>query len=271
MVVLAALGYLSQAVLAVIALLSIASGLYYLAELVEEYTVVTKRVISHTIKAIVVLQIVLAACEEVSVGVAGAGVVAHVLYARLLKTFPFCSFTSLQFLASAVALGVHQYLVFVFFTSTWFATDQVVGYFTLCVWLVPFALFVSLCANDNVLPTHADLQGADAGKYSHKRHGNLLGSYPPSPLSGLLFFSLSLLAIVLLLALLLLVLFPFQPAVVCFCCVQRCSSFSGRSGTRCCPRRAISSSSPPARNNAPLCSHHRVPSLLLRWAKVGLM
>lgn len=27
------------------------------------------------------------------------------------------------------------------------------GYFTLCLWIVPFALFVSLNANDNVLPT----------------------------------------------------------------------------------------------------------------------
>lgn len=30
---------------------------------------------------------------------------------------------------------------------------QVMAYFTLCLWLVPFALFVSLSANDNVLPT----------------------------------------------------------------------------------------------------------------------
>lgn len=27
------------------------------------------------------------------------------------------------------------------------------AYFTLCLWCVPFALFVSLSANDNVLPT----------------------------------------------------------------------------------------------------------------------
>lgn len=30
---------------------------------------------------------------------------------------------------------------------------QIASYFGICVWLVPFALFVSLSANDNVLPT----------------------------------------------------------------------------------------------------------------------
>lgn len=30
---------------------------------------------------------------------------------------------------------------------------MVASYFGLCVWLVPFALFVSLSAGDNVLPT----------------------------------------------------------------------------------------------------------------------
>jgi len=29
----------------------------------------------------------------------------------------------------------------------------VLAYFTICMWIVPFALFVSLSANDSVLPT----------------------------------------------------------------------------------------------------------------------
>ena len=31
------------------------------------------------------------------------------------------------------------------------------AYFTVCLWLVPFAFFVSLSANENVLPTTADM------------------------------------------------------------------------------------------------------------------
>ena len=33
---------------------------------------------------------------------------------------------------------------------------QVLAYFTVCLWLVPFAFFVSLSANENVLPTSVD-------------------------------------------------------------------------------------------------------------------
>jgi hypothetical protein len=33
---------------------------------------------------------------------------------------------------------------------------QVMAYFTICQWLVPFAFFVSLSANENVLPTLAE-------------------------------------------------------------------------------------------------------------------
>ena len=39
---------------------------------------------------------------------------------------------------------------------------QVVSYFTLCVWLIPFALFISLSANENTLPT--TLEQGTAGR-----------------------------------------------------------------------------------------------------------
>lgn len=46
---------------------------------------------------------------------------------------------------------------------------MVASYFGLCVWLVPFALFVSLSAGDNVLPTMGTepVRGSD-GKSKHQ-------------------------------------------------------------------------------------------------------
>lgn len=47
---------------------------------------------------------------------------------------------------------------------------EIASYFGLCVWLIPFALFVSLSASDNVLPTMGSegasisAAGADASK-----------------------------------------------------------------------------------------------------------
>ncbi|KAI5954523.1 SVP26 [Candida jiufengensis] len=38
---------------------------------------------------------------------------------------------------------------------------EVCSFFGLMIWFVPFALFVSLSAHDNLLPHHNDLQSAD--------------------------------------------------------------------------------------------------------------
>ena len=38
------------------------------------------------------------------------------------------------------------------------------AYFTICLWLVPFAFFVSLSANENVLPTMAEKRPLLSGK-----------------------------------------------------------------------------------------------------------
>lgn len=48
---------------------------------------------------------------------------------------------------------------------------EIASFFGLCVWLVPFALFVSLSASDNVLPTIGSEQPShdDGGK--NKRQG----------------------------------------------------------------------------------------------------
>lgn len=46
-------------------------------------------------------------------------------------------------------------------------------YFTLCLWLVPFTLFISLSANDNVLPTISDQRG----NYSTRVYGCFIMSF----------------------------------------------------------------------------------------------
>jgi hypothetical protein len=51
---------------------------------------------------------------------------------------------------------------------------EIASYFGLCVWLVPFALFVSLSASDNVLPTIGSEEpstSSSAGDSSRSRRG----------------------------------------------------------------------------------------------------
>ena len=47
---------------------------------------------------------------------------------------------------------------------------EIASYFGLCVWLVPFALFVSLSASDNVLPTMGS-EDPTAGDGSKSKRG----------------------------------------------------------------------------------------------------
>lgn len=48
---------------------------------------------------------------------------------------------------------------------------EIASFFGICVWLVPFALFVSLSAGDNVLPTENPAAAAAASGDGSKRKG----------------------------------------------------------------------------------------------------
>eukprot|EP00043_Microstomoeca_roanoka_P005483 m.56011 g.56011 ORF g.56011 m.56011 type:complete len:101 (+) comp12983_c0_seq4:91-393(+) len=74
-------------------------------------------------------------------------------------------------LHAAVALVLHHYFVFSHFADRYYPFDQVVAYFTICVWLVPFVLFISLSANEYTLPT-ATISEEDKGLA--RRSGGLL-------------------------------------------------------------------------------------------------
>lgn len=55
---------------------------------------------------------------------------------------------------------------------------QILAYFTLCLWVVPFALFVSLSANDQVLPSYQEVPRDDndvvTNYFSARKRQNLL-------------------------------------------------------------------------------------------------
>jgi len=48
---------------------------------------------------------------------------------------------------------------------------QIASFFGICVWLVPFSLFVSLSANDNVLPTMGSSEPRIGGDVKGRRQG----------------------------------------------------------------------------------------------------
>lgn len=153
MTFLSLLSYVSLLVQICFVTVSIAAGLYYLAELVEEYTVLAKKVITWMIVGSVLLYAVFIFTERFTWTLILCGVGAHGLHAAILKNFPYVKFLSPSFLGAVILLLLNHYLAFIYFQQQFHPFTEVMAYFTLCLWLVPFALFVSLSANDNVLPT----------------------------------------------------------------------------------------------------------------------
>ncbi|KAF2356987.1 Transmembrane adaptor Erv26 [Trinorchestia longiramus] len=133
-----------------------AAALYYLAELVEEFTNLTSKIIRIIIWITTVLYILLALFENLPTSVLVLGFISQLLHLSLLTHFPFFYLSSPPFIAAVGVFIAQHYFAFSYFNSTYHPASEVLAYFTLCVWLVPFGFFLSLSANENILPTRAE-------------------------------------------------------------------------------------------------------------------
>lgn len=103
--------------------------------------------------------------EELTTTMILLGICAQITHLFLLQNFPFFNLTSPSFLASIVLVIANHYLAFSFFGENYYPFSEVMAYFTMCLWLVPFAFFVSLSANENVLPTTSERRPLLHGNY----------------------------------------------------------------------------------------------------------
>ncbi|KAB8200653.1 Transmembrane adaptor Erv26 [Aspergillus parasiticus SU-1] len=167
------LGYLGVIVGFSFLTLAIASGLYYMSELVEEHTVLARRLLTRLIYSIILIQILLFVFDRFPFSLSLLGIGSHIVYASNLRRFPIVKLSDPFFILSCILVGLNHWLWFRHFSkplpasraaSSWRQPYQinaedmptfteVASYFGLCVWLVPFALFVSLSAGENVLPS----------------------------------------------------------------------------------------------------------------------
>lgn len=151
--------------------LALAAALYYLAELIEEYTVLAAKLITYMIGIVTAIYLGLLLFEGFPYLLIAAGLLSNGTHYLLLKDFPFISLTSPVFLFGCVMVFVNHYLAFQHFASVWYPFSEVLAYFTLCLWLLPFAFFVSLSANENVLPTAATGTATDGSEPSYDYPG----------------------------------------------------------------------------------------------------
>ncbi|XP_024375091.1 uncharacterized protein [Physcomitrium patens] len=163
----------------------LATGLYYLAELVEEYTRLTRKVISYVIKFVIALHVILLVVDRLPMISIGVGIASHVVYHRLLKTFPYISLTAPDFLGS-ICLLILSHVVWIRFFYTdprcaYVTMEWLFGFMLVMVWMVPFAFFISLAANESVLPGSGGLggyHGFGSGDFS-SRGDDASASAPP--------------------------------------------------------------------------------------------
>ena len=160
-------GYLGLALGFLFLTLAIASGLYYLSEIVEEHSVIAKKVLTRMIYGVIVAQALLAIIDRFPWALSALSIGSHVVYMQNLRRFPIVKLTDPIFLLSCALVLINHWLWFRHFSlppqsnGRYNFYDQpqvpsfteVASFFGLNVWLVPFALFVSLSAGENVLPS----------------------------------------------------------------------------------------------------------------------
>ncbi|ODV68876.1 DUF396-domain-containing protein [Hyphopichia burtonii NRRL Y-1933] len=153
--------------------LAIASGLYYISELVEEHSEPTKRFLKRLIYGIIAIFILLYLFDSFPFKLTVFSIISYYVYLQNLHKFPYVQLTSPIFLASCVLVIANHFLWFNHFHNPYIpplevrlqpnykppnipSFIEVCSFFGLCVWFIPFALFVSLSAHDNLLPHHME-------------------------------------------------------------------------------------------------------------------
>ncbi|CAH1782979.1 unnamed protein product [Owenia fusiformis] len=153
-----ALTWVSMLIQVLFITLSVAAGLYYLAEVVEEFTTTTGKIIKYLIVGSTVVYVGFLLFEDLPLSLIVLGLITNGVYILVLKTFPYIEITQPAFVAAIALIFVNHYLAFGYFSQVWHPFSEVLAFFTICLWLVPFAFFVSLSANENVLPTVSERQ-----------------------------------------------------------------------------------------------------------------
>lgn len=153
-------GYLVLIFLAV----CMACGLYYMAELAEEYSRLTKKILKYSIFGVLAIHVLLMLFDGFPIFTTMFGIALHGVYYQFLKDFPFVNFSSPMFIGACVGLLINHWLWIAFFREELqYQVTAIMAFFVPCVWLVPFGFFVSVSLGDTVLPSATHSGGLTGG------------------------------------------------------------------------------------------------------------
>ncbi|KAI8844569.1 transmembrane adaptor Erv26 [Chytriomyces cf. hyalinus JEL632] len=162
--------YVGGALGFVFLVLSLASGLYYLAEVIEENTVIAKKVLKYTIYTVIGCHVILAVHDEFSWLRITISIGCHLVYSLLLQNFPNVQLDDPYFILTCILAVVDHFMWFFWFADShhYHRFMDIAAFFGLMVWLVPFAFFISLSANENTLPAFDASSASSRGESKKK-------------------------------------------------------------------------------------------------------
>ncbi|KAJ3244735.1 erv26 super protein [Chytriomyces hyalinus] len=162
--------YVGGALGFVFLVLSLASGLYYLAEVIEENTVIAKKVLKYTIYTVIGCHVILAVHDEFSWLRIAISIGCHLVYSLLLQNFPNVQLDDPYFILTCILAVVDHFMWFFWFADShhYHRFMDIAAFFGLMVWLVPFAFFISLSANENTLPAFDASSASSRGESKKK-------------------------------------------------------------------------------------------------------
>lgn len=105
--------------------ISFAAGLYYISEIVEEYTERAKKVIKFLTFATIVLYLLLLVGENFTWTLIVCGLLAQLVHLAILRNFPNIKILSLEFSGAVFLLLFNHYLAYKHFQEVYYSLSEV--------------------------------------------------------------------------------------------------------------------------------------------------
>lgn len=125
--------------------------MYLLAEITEEYPTMTCKVLKYLAASLALIQILLW-FDGLPTLPSILQLISYGAYASTLNKFPVVQLLSIPTVSSVILFLVTNGFWLYFLINTSIDAVSILGFFLVVVWSLPCGLFISLCANDFILP-----------------------------------------------------------------------------------------------------------------------
>lgn len=173
--------------------LSVAAGLYYFSEIIEENLQLTKRFLQKSIYIISSILVLLFLFDGFPFKLTLFTLFSYYIYSLNLKKFPNIELSNPIFILSCFLAFLNHYLWFNHFNNPYIPSiderlspdfkppyypsfTEIASFFGICIWLFPFALFISISSNENGLPISTNDTNPDSSSHSLNDNPNVTKS-----------------------------------------------------------------------------------------------